>query len=158
MSEPSPPIPYASTTPQPNDLQHLNLLAIFHWIWGGLSIAFSFIFVIHIAMGIAAVNGAFEGTKGQGNGDQGFPPELGWIFIGLGSCAMLLGWTIGALNIYSGFCLKKHKRRTFCIVIAAIDCLSIPIGTTLGVFTMIVLLRDSVKQLYAPEAATHVTS
>ncbi len=154
MSNTPAPIPYAPPA-QSNDLQHLNLLAIFHWIWGGLSIAFSFIFIIHIGMGIAILNGSLASGS---NSNQDIPPEFGWLFVGAGGCAMLIGWTIGVLNVYSGFCLKKHKRRTFCIVIAAIDCLSIPIGTALGVFTMIVLFRDSVKQLYASEAANHVSA
>ena len=34
------------------------------------------------------------------------------------------------------------------MVIAAINCLHIPIGTMLGIFTFIVLGRDSVRKLY----------
>lgn len=153
MSHPQSPIPYALPAPQDVDLKHLNLLAIFHWIWGGLIMLFSLAGIIYIVLGAMVYNGTIPMD------DPNLSAEaFAWIFIAMGSAVLLLGWTIGLLNIYCGFCLKKHKKRTLCIVVAAIDCLSFPIGTTLGVFTIVVLVRDSVKALYAAEAARHVTA
>jgi hypothetical protein len=57
--------------------------------------------------------------------------------------------TSGVLNVISGLCLRARKGRTFSLVVAGINCLYIPLGTLLGVFTIIVLLRDSVRELYA---------
>lgn len=37
----------------------------------------------------------------------------------------------------------------FALVVAGLDCVRIPVGTALGVFTISVLLRDSVRQSYA---------
>jgi hypothetical protein len=37
----------------------------------------------------------------------------------------------------------------FSLVVTGITCLSFPFGTALGVFTIIVLTRGSVRQLYA---------
>jgi hypothetical protein len=76
------------------------------------------------------------------------PPFLGWMFIGMGSCAIVLGWTAGILTIVSGRCLQRRRARVFSLVMAGVNCLSVPIGTTLGVFTFIVLLRPSVQALY----------
>jgi hypothetical protein len=59
----------------------------------------------------------------------------------------------GILNLISGFCLRARKHRTFSIVVAAVDCLHIPFGTVLGVFTLAVLVRDSVRELYAANPA-----
>lgn len=56
----------------------------------------------------------------------------------------------GILNLISGFCLLARKGRTFSLVVAGVNCLHIPAGTVLGVFTIIVLLRDSVRELYGP--------
>jgi hypothetical protein len=39
------------------------------------------------------------------------------------------------------------------MVIAIITCLSVPLGTALGVFTLIVLARPSVKQLFERRTA-----
>ena len=59
-------------------------------------------------------------------------------------------WFLGSfvLNSISGLCLRARKFRMFSLVVAGINCLHIPIGTVLGVFTIIVLIRDSVRQLY----------
>jgi hypothetical protein len=40
----------------------------------------------------------------------------------------------------------------FSLVIAGLNCIQIPFGTALGVFTIIVLLRDSVREAYAAGA------
>jgi hypothetical protein len=153
MTQSSAPLPYAFPPQQNNDIKHLDLLAIFHWVWGGLILLFSLFGVIYIILGVMVLNGSLPMD------DPNMPREtFAWIFIAMGGAVLILGWVVGGLNVYSGFCLKKHKKRTFCIVIAALDCLSFPIGTTLGVFTIVVLLRDSVKALYQAEAARNVSA
>ena len=54
----------------------------------------------------------------------------------------------GVMNVASGLFLRARKYRTFSLVVAGINCLHVPIGTVLGVFTIIVLIRDSVRRLY----------
>jgi hypothetical protein len=41
----------------------------------------------------------------------------------------------------------------FCLVMASITCMFMPFGTVLGVFTLIVLMRPSVKPLFEGQAA-----
>ena len=36
----------------------------------------------------------------------------------------------------------------YCLVMAGIECLFMPFGTVLGVFTIIVLMRESVKEMF----------
>jgi hypothetical protein len=47
----------------------------------------------------------------------------------------------------------KHTRYWFALTMACIECLFIPFGTILGVFTIIVLSRESVKELFAAPVA-----
>jgi hypothetical protein len=64
---------------------------------------------------------------------------------------LLVCWAVGGLNIYSGRSIANRKRRVFSLVVAGIDCLvmcPIPLPLALGVFTIVVLMRDSVKRLY----------
>ena len=49
----------------------------------------------------------------------------------------------------AGRFLATRKHYMFCLVMAAIECLFTPFGTVLGVFTIVVLMRDSVKQSFA---------
>lgn len=37
----------------------------------------------------------------------------------------------------------------YCLVMAGIECMFMPFGTVLGVFTIIVLMRESVQKLFA---------
>jgi hypothetical protein len=52
------------------------------------------------------------------------------------------------LNLLSGLFIRARKHRTFSLVVSGINCVHIPLGTVLGVFTIIVLIRESVRELY----------
>lgn len=130
--------------------QHLDLLAIFHYIVGGLAGLFACIPIIHLAMGIAMLTGAFQP---ESEGDA-FPLELmGTLFVAMSSVAILLGWTLAVLVILAGRYLKRRRAYTFCLVVAGIECIFFPFGTALGVFALIVLLKPETKSLFRPPAA-----
>jgi hypothetical protein len=81
------------------------------------------------------------------------PPELlGGIFVGFGIVLMLVFFALAFLAFWAGRSLGQHKNYTFCFVIAALVCLSMPLGTILGIFTIIVLMRDSVKAIFNGDA------
>ncbi len=52
---------------------------------------------------------------------------------------MLVGWIVGGLTAYAGRCIQKRRRKTLIYVMAAANCLFIPYGILLGIFTFIVL-------------------
>lgn len=132
-----------ASQPKSQDQQHLELLAIFHYIFGGLGALCACFPLIYFGLGVAMLTGAF---KEAGNGP---PEELGWIFVVIGAILPVLGWTMSACIIFAGRKLTRHESHTFCTVVAALMCLSVPLGTALGVFTLIVLMRPSVKELFA---------
>jgi hypothetical protein len=68
--------------------------------------------------------------------------------------AIFGGWYVasGILNVISGMFLLGRKNRTFSLIVAGLNCVHIPLGTILGVFTIIVLIRDSVRSLYEEKA------
>ena len=57
------------------------------------------------------------------------------------------------IMILAGRFLAARRRHLFCIVIAGIACMFMPMGTVLGIFTIIVLMRPSVKELFTESAA-----
>jgi hypothetical protein len=136
---------YLNTPPLSQDQQHLDLLGIFHYVVAGISALFSMIPVIHLAMGLAMVTGHFPHKPGEPD-----PAMFGWIFVAIGAAFILFGLTFSALLAYAGRCLRQRRRYTFCLVMAAISCAFMPFGTVLGIFTLIVLTRPSVKSLFAP--------
>jgi len=130
-----------------HDTEHLRLLAIFHYVAAGLAALFSLFPLLYTTIGAIFIFAARHGTPKPG---EALPPEfLGWIFIGVGSFLFLVGITMAICILIAGRCLSRHKRYSFALVIACIECLFIPFGTILGAFTIIALSRESVKQVFA---------
>jgi hypothetical protein len=127
------------------DEEHLRLLAIFHYVVAALSALFCSFPLIHVAVGLLMVF-APENFKGRGE----LPARaFGWMFVAMGSIFVVTGWVFAACVFFAGHSLMHHRHYMFCLVMAALECCLQPFGTVLGVFTIIVLLRDSVKQLFA---------
>jgi hypothetical protein len=134
-----------------SDADHLRLLAIFHYIVAGLAALFSFFPLLYAAMGAFFIWAAQHPNPKQ-TGEP--PPEfLGWIFIACGSFFFLLGLTMAICILIAGRALALQKRYMFAFVVACIECLFMPFGTILGVFTIIVLSRESVKALFSAATA-----
>lgn len=132
------------------DEEHLKLLSVFHYVVGGLAGFFAFFPIIHLLIGIVMLAGGFE----EAATDEDFPHILfGLVFVIIPGLIMLCGWTLAICLIVAGRFLAKRKHYMFCFVIAAISCIFMPFGTVLGVFTIIVLARPSVKELFAANKA-----
>ncbi len=127
------------------DLEHLKILSIFHYVLGGLAALFACIPVVHLLVGIGMVTGSFGPDA---DADQAI--VIGWVFICLAITFIFFGWALALGLIFAGRFLSQRKHYTFCLVVAGIACLFMPFGTILGVFTIIVLVRDSVKKLFFP--------
>jgi hypothetical protein len=52
---------------------------------------------------------------------------------------VLLGLTLAAFTAYAGRCIQRRRSKVLIYVMAAANCVFIPYGTLLGVFTFIVL-------------------
>ena len=131
------------------DREHLQLLAIFHYVVAGLAALFSLFPLLYTTMGAIFIFSARHGTAKPG---QDLPPEfLGWIFAVLGSLLFLTGIAMAVCILIAGRSVALRKRYLFVLVMDCIECLFIPFGTILGVFTIIVLSRDSVRELYSAE-------
>jgi hypothetical protein len=130
------------------DEEHLRLLSIFHYVCAGFAALFACIPIIHLLLGMLLL------FKPQGFGPTGNQPPafVGLFFIIIAAMMIMFGWAFAIGIAYAGRCLNQRKRYTFCLVMAAIACMFMPFGTILGVFTIIVLVRPSVKPLF--DAAT----
>lgn len=136
--------PYGAPPNNANkDLEHLKMLAIGHYVLGGIMALFGFFPLIYVLLGALVI--AAPTRPGQAP-----PPTfVAWGFIAFGIIFSLIIWGLGGGLIFAGRQIAKHQKHTFCLVMAAVTCLMFaPFGTILGVFTFVVLLRDSVKQLF----------
>jgi hypothetical protein len=127
------------------DADHLKLLSIFHFVGTGLAVLGMLFLLAHFAL----FHAFLDNPKMWENQKQGPPPaELFAMFKWFYAVFGLWFAGSGVLNLISAFCLRAKKHRTFSLIVAAINCLHVPLGTVLGVFTIIVLLRYSVRELY----------
>jgi hypothetical protein len=123
------------------DLEHLRLLSIFHCVAAAMAALVACIPFLHLFMGLALATGALGDTDPEAR-----PVGIVIMIIALGF--IFIGWVLAALMVFAGRSLAQRKRYTFCLVMGGIECLFMPVGTVLGVFTIIVLVRDSVKELF----------
>lgn len=132
------------------DQKQLDLLATFHWVVGGITGLFALLPSFHILLAWAMIS-APEAFKP--NPRNSFPPPeipalFPWFILGLASLVIVSGLTLAVCMALSGRNLKKREKYSFSFVVACVECVFMPFGTILGVFTIIVLSRDSVKALY----------
>ncbi len=108
-------------------------------------VAISMIPLIHVGLGFSFLTSPEVFPDENGNP----PPALmGWLFMMIGSIVIVAGLTLAVCLIFSGRFLAQRKGYWFSFVVACIECLNTPLGTLLGVFTLVVLSRQSVKELY----------
>jgi hypothetical protein len=121
------------------DLNHLKLLGIFHTVWGILAILFGLLFgIVYIAIG---VNSSLEIS---GN----LRPETAHqIFQVVGLVALVLSSIYGILMIIAGGKLRKQRSYGFCFFVSILDLFGFP-SIVLGIFTLMVLVRPTVKDLF----------
>lgn len=123
------------------DRQHLQLLSIFHYVAAGLGALFSLFPIFHLAVGIAMLTGQFDNAEPP-------PAALGWVFVIVPAIFIIGGLALAICVAGAGRRLRIHTGYTYCLVIAGIECIFMPVGTALGVFTIIVLMRPSVRELF----------
>lgn len=126
------------------DTEHLKLISIFHYIVSGLAAFFACIPFIHFAIGLFMILAPQK--FGQGNNQP--PAFMGWLFVVMASFFILAGWTFAVLVLIAGRFIARRKHYQFCFVVACVECILMPFGTVLGVFTILVLNRPTVKQLF----------
>jgi len=133
------------------DCEHLKLLSIFHFIFAGLALlGIGFIFVHYAFMHMVFSNPEMWKTqRGAEPPPKEFLDAFIWFYV-FGGFILFLGLV---LNVVSGVFLQQRQHRMFSLVTGGLNCLQIPFGTALGVFTIIVLSRESVRELYSGVAA-----
>ncbi len=129
------------------DLEHLKILSILFYVLSGLTLFPVLFGLFYMIMGVFFGVAMFSADIPHRPGDP--PPALfGGIFVIVGGGILAVFLTLGILILKAGRNLSKQRSYTFCFVIACVICLWMPLGTILGVFTIITLTRDSVKAIF----------
>jgi hypothetical protein len=141
------------------DTEHLRLLSIFHYVVAGIGVLCSCFPFLYLTIGLFALLSPEK--FGQGHPDVR-NAEADWIFglvfTILGAAMILIGWTISFCVFLAGRYLARRQHHVFCLVVAAVLCMAFPFGTVLGVFSIIVLIRPSVKAMFEQQPAKPLAS
>jgi hypothetical protein len=134
---------------QNTDSEHLKLLSIFHYVVGGMAAFFACIPILHLVIGLFLI----LAPEKFGHGSNQPPAFIGWFFVVFASIFILMGWTLAILILLAGRFIACRKYYPYCFIVACVECLFMPFGTVLGVFTILVLNRQSVKPFFDLRAA-----
>jgi hypothetical protein len=124
----------------------LKLLSIGYFIQGGLGILSGL-----LSLGYLGVLGFVFSTvqnNPQFDPQNRIPQEFLYMMQAILVTVVLAMMAGGISMVYCGLALRKHQSRTFILVTAAANCLAIPYGTVLGVFTFLVLRRAAAKEMF----------
>lgn len=131
----------------PDDLAQLRLLSIFHYVMAGFIALCSLFPVVYLVLGIAVLGGVMPVDSNTASS----PAEvqlMGWVFTGMGAVFFLFMLAAALLIGYAGRCLARQQRHTLCLIAAGLCCMSLPLGTILGIFTLVILSRPSVRERF----------
>ena len=122
--------------------QHLRLLEIFHYVVAGVTALIALFPLIHFTVGWFLVHAPPP--------KHGEPPPaiIGYIFMALGAGFFLLGQSFAICIFAAGRCICSRRHYWFIFIMACFECAFFPFGTVLGVFTIVVLSRPAVKEMF----------
>jgi hypothetical protein len=125
------------------DEEHLRLLRIGYFIQGGATLVMCLFGLLYVFLGLFAFR-SFPNTPGTS-----YPPvAMGYIFAWMGGLFTLAGVAFATLQFLTARALRLRRSRALCMVTAGLSCIFVPYGTALGVFTLIVLGRPSVRDSF----------
>ena len=126
-----------------DDSEHLRLLSLFHYIVAGVAALFALFPVIHLVVGVALVTGTLWGEDAAKT--DLFAGLVGWFFVLFAVAWIVCGLSFAVCLAFAGRFLEQRRRYKYCLVLAGLACMFMPFGTVLGVLTILVLVRPSVK-------------
>jgi len=140
------PYPYVQPDPaaiRSKDESDLNLLSILHYVWTGLLGCSSIGIVAYFVL----IAGLVASTPTHGT-STGHEAEAAGVVVVIGLVIGLFTLPMVILHLLAAQGLKRRTRYVLIMVMAGFSCLSMPLGTALGIWTFVVLGRPSVKSLF----------
>lgn len=150
-----------ATIENENDEQYLFVLHIFYYVMAGLDALYCLILLLQLYM-VQSFSRSIDAQvyRDLTSDTPDMPADISsklqslpWsssfdFFSGLVIVMLVFAVFLAIGEIIAAASLRARKNYTFCMVMAAINCLFVPIGTILGVATIFVLVRPSVKRMF----------
>jgi hypothetical protein len=135
------------------DAEQLTLLSIAYYVFAAITLLFALLPLLHLGFGIWIL--ARPETFGMPGG--GSNAWVGWLMSAFAVVWMLASLGLAAALFFTARSLARRRGYVFCLVVAGLTTvLCIPFGTVLGILTVIVLMRPSVKAAFEGTAPLEV--
>ena len=121
------------------------MIALFYRIYGGLCLLGTCCFSLYLFIGITALTNPTAFKSNHGGNDAAI---MGTMFSVIGGIGILIAAAMGAMFFVSANWIQNRTNWTGIFAMAIVACLNAPLGTALGVFALVVLNRESVKELF----------
>ncbi len=129
----------------------LRLLSIGYYIQGGIAAVYTLLILAYSAFATALLANINK-IAGQSN-QQELPPALFSIISILLTVLLGLACAYTICMFLAAYWLPRFRNKLFIQILGALNCMAIPYGTVLGIFTLMVLQRPSAKQFFAEGTA-----
>ena len=137
--------PYGIPPLTRDDVDHLNLLRIGFFVVAGMTALFGLFPLLYTAFGVMVLGGFFQAHAAKGPP----PPEfVGWLLLVGGSLFTVWLEAVAVTSFLAGRALGARKNRTFVMIVGALHLPHAPLGTLLGIFTILILSRPSVRATF----------
>jgi len=133
------------------DTEHIKVLSICYYVNAGLMALATCIPIIYFLVGVGLISGVFEEVGNSGH-DREVMQMFGGMMIVMSGLFFITGCVATVLNFLVARRMVMRESRILCLIVAGVNCLSVPLGLVLGVFTFIVLSRPQVVESFEKRA------
>ena len=139
------------------DKQHLTRLVVSYYVLAGLTLLFGCAGLLYMVFGV----GMFVLSDDLLAADPNAPPPgviqlIGGVLAAVGVVIALLQFVSTVLLAMTARFISMRQYRTFCLVTAGLTCLSVPLGTALGVYTFVILTRPDIIERFGGRTQTAI--
>jgi len=121
---------------------HLDVLAVFHYVYGGLTAVFGLIVLAFLAVGMGAAS----------DWGHNWEPEAGCSILAVIFVVFVLLGGTAVLNFLAARNLQRRRGYIVVLVTAALNCTCVPFGTLLGIFTLAIVANVETRGLFDEHA------
>ena len=124
--------------------RHIDLLAVFHQMWGALALVAGTAILVLAIGALAIVRSAERAALGP---DMAAGLTVGFFFV---FAVSALAW--GGIHVWTGLSLRARKARARLVglALAVLNLFFLPVGTALAVYTFWVLLSNETRRIFEP--------
>lgn len=127
-----------------DDRSHLETLSVLHYVYAALGVLGLVFLAMHFAFMRAVVTLGAQAPQGTP-----MPAAVETMIFAMYAVFAVLLAAGSVLNLLAARWLRRCRHHAFCVVVSALNVLQVPLGTVLGVFTLLVLSRERVKRAFA---------